>query len=158
MKKETPQYWIFKTEPSAYSIDDLKKDQRTEWYGVRNYQVRNFLRDALHPGDLLLIYHSNTKEIGIVGIAKVISGPLPDSEQFRKGSDYYDPKSTKENPRWISREIQFQKKFQRTVTLSELRKEKSLGSLALLQPGSRLSITPVTEKEFQIILSLEGGM
>lgn len=148
------QYWLFKTEPSTYSIDDLKREKTTEWYGIRNYQVRNFLRDALKIGDKVLIYHSNAKEIGVVGTATVTSEAYPDTEQFKKGSKYYDPKSKKENPTWLSRDVTFESKFSEIVLLAELKKEKALKNLLILRPGNRLSITPLKEKEFEHILTL----
>ena len=148
------QYWLFKTEPSTYSIDDLEKDQKTEWYGIRNYQVRNFIRDTLKIGDKVLIYHSNAKEIGIVGTAVVASEAYPDSEQFRKKSKYFDSRSKPENPAWLSRDIAFVSKFPHRVLLSELKEEKSLQDLLILRPGNRLSITPVKENDFKYILTL----
>lgn len=152
------QYWLFKSEPETYSIDDLKRDKRTEWFGVRNYQVRNMLRDQVAPGDGVLFYHSNAKVIGIAGIAVVASKGYPDTEQFRKGSDYYDPKSRPEKPQWYSCDVKFQRKFPRVITLAELRQDKKLASLLILQPGSRLSVTPVAEKDFRYILSLAAAI
>jgi predicted RNA-binding protein with PUA-like domain len=148
------QYWIFKTEPSTYSIDDLRKDKKTEWWGIRNYQVRNFLRDSLNVGDKILIYHSNAEEIGIVGTATVASDAYPDTEQFRKESKYYDPKSKVGSPSWISRDIAYESTFPRMITLSELKKEKALKNLLILKIGNRLSITPLREKEYQYIAAL----
>ena len=148
------QYWLFKTEPSTYSIDDLKREKTTEWYGIRNYQVRNFLRDAIKIGDRVLIYHSNAEEIGVVGTATVVSEAYPDTEQFKEWSKYYDSKSKKENPSWLSRDIAFELKFPGIVLLSELKKEKALKNLLILRPGNRLSITPLKEKEFKHILTL----
>lgn len=155
MKK---QYWLFKSEPTTYSIDHLKKEGQTEWWGIRNYQVRNMLRDQVAPGDGVLFYHSNAKVIGIAGTAVVASKGYPDTEQFRKGSDYYDPKSRPEKPQWYSCDVKFQKKFSRVITLDELRQDKKLAGLLILRPGSRLSVTPVTEKDFQRILSLAAAI
>jgi predicted RNA-binding protein with PUA-like domain len=148
------QYWLFKTEPSAYSIDDLKRDQKTEWSGIRNYLVRNLIRDTMRVGDAVLIYHSSTKEIGIVGLAKIVSDKYPDSEQFLPSSHYFDPKSTKDNPRWYARDIEFVKKFPNIITLEQLKKEKPLQGMRLLQKGNRLSITPLNQEEFKYIESL----
>ena len=148
------QYWLFKTEPSTYSIDDLEREKTTEWYGIRNYQVRNFLRDAIKIGDTVLIYHSNAEEIGVVGTATVTSEAYPDTEQFKEGSKYYDPKSKTENPSWLSRDVSFVSKFKEIVLLSELKKEKALKNMLILRPGNRLSITPLKEKECKHILTL----
>ena len=148
------QYWLFKTEPSTYSIDDLKREKTTEWYGIRNYQVRNFLRDAIKIGDTVLIYHSNAEEIGVVGTAVVASDAYPDTEQFKEESKYYDPKSKKENPSWLSRDISFVSQFPKIVLLADLKKEKTLKNMLILRPGNRLSITPLKEKEFKHILTL----
>ncbi len=148
------QYWLFKTEPSTYSIDDLKAEKTTEWYGVRNYQARNFLRDSIRKGDKVLIYHSNTKEIGVVGVAQVVSDTYPDTHQFDPKSPYFDPKSKKENPAWVSRDVRFVKKFPRILTLEELKKQPTLKEMFILRKGNRLSITPVTSKDFLYIGTL----
>lgn len=147
-------YWLFKTEPSTYSIDDLEKEKTTEWWGIRNYQVRNMLRDEMGVGDFVLIYHSSSKNIGIAGLAKVTSAAYPDTQQFQKKSKYFDPKSKKENPAWVSRDIAFVKKFKTLLSLSDLKKEKKLSGMRLLQRGNRLSITPVTKDEYEYILTL----
>ena len=147
-------YWIFKTEPSTYSIDDLQREKTTEWSGIRNYQVRNMIRDEMSPGDRVLIYHSSAKEIGIAGEAKIKGKAYPDTLQFEKKSHYFDSKSKKENPAWMSRDITFVKKFKRTILLVELKEEKELEGMRLLQRGNRLSITQITEKEFMHILTL----
>lgn len=149
-------YWLFKTEPSSYSIDDLKKDKKTEWNGIRNYQVRNLIRDTMQIGDEVLLYHSSTKEIGVVGRAKIVSESYPDTEQWKVKSKYFDTGSKRENPRWFSRNIAFVEKFKRVVTLGELKQEKALASLVILRPGNRLSITPLTEGEYRAIESLAG--
>jgi predicted RNA-binding protein with PUA-like domain len=148
------QYWLFKTEPSTYSIDDLQKEKVTEWYGIRNYQVRNMLRDAMSIGDEVLIYHSSAKEIGIVGLGRVVSDSYPDTEQWKPKSHYFDPRSKKENPTWYARDLQFAEKLSRVITLAELKQEKSLQSMLILRPGNRLSITSLTKKEFTHILTL----
>ena len=148
------QYWLFKTEPSTYSIDDLKREKKTEWYGIRNYQVRNFLRDTIASGDQVLIYHSNTKELGVVGIAEVASDAYPDTEQFKTKSQYFDPKSKKDKPTWLSRDIKFVEKFKRVVTLDELKRHSALKNMLILRRGNRLSITPLTKNEFLYISTL----
>lgn len=148
------QYWLFKTEPSTYSIDDLRREKKTEWYGIRNYQVRNMLRDAMRVGDEVLIYHSSSKEIGIVGMATIVSDAYPDTEQWKPKSHYFDPKSKKENPTWMARDVQFVKKFLRTLTLAELKQEEKLHKMLIFRKGNRLSITPVSKQEFMHILTL----
>lgn len=148
-----------KSEGDCYSIDDLKRDKKTAWTGVRNYQARNFMRDKMQSGDLVLFYHSNgnSKEpTGVYGIAK-ISTIHPDETQFDKTSDYYDAKAAPENPIWFCPTITFVKKFIKPVTLSEIKFEPSLSSMMVAQKGSRLSVQPVSEKHFKIIetMSLE---
>lgn len=147
-------YWLFKTEPTTYSIDDLAREKKTQWWGIRNYQVRNMLRDDMKAGDKILIYHSSTKDVGIVGLAEVVSDAYPDTEQFRKGSLYFDAKSKKENPAWVSRDILFIQKFRKIVYLTDLKKEKTLAGMRILQRGNRLSITPVTKSEYEYIVKL----
>lgn len=146
-------HWLVKTEPDVYSIDDLRSDSTTAWDSVRNYQARNFLT-SMAKGDEVLIYHSNSKPPGIVGLAVVSKLAFPDALQFEKKSEYYDPKATIENPRWFSPELTFKKKFSRLISLEELRGEKKLEKMALLQRGSRLSVHPVTATEFEHILAL----
>lgn len=142
-----------KSEPETYSIDDFKNEKTTWWEGVRNYQARNFMRD-MKKGDLVLFYHSNANPPAIVGLATVSKEAQPDKSAFDKKSSYYDPKSTPENPRWFCVEIAFQKKFKKILPLEELKKEKSLKSMVLLKPGSRLSVQPVTPEEFAHILKM----
>ncbi len=141
-----------KSEPGEYSIDDLKHDKKAPWFGVRNYQARNYMRDQMQIGDDVLFYHSSCPEPGIAGLARVASKPYPDPTQFEKKSPYFDPKATRENPRWMLVDVKYVKQFKRVVALSELRKEKSLVQMIILRPGNRLSITPVTEKEFNKIV------
>ena len=143
-----------KSEPSEYSIDDLKRDKKAPWFGVRNYQARNYMRDAMKIGDEVLFYHSSCPEPGVAGIARVASLAYPDATQFDEKSPYHDPKAKKENPRWMLVDVKFVKQFKQIVTLSELRQEKSLQNLLILRPGNRLSITPVTAKEFDGICHL----
>lgn len=146
--------WLLKSEPDVYSIDDLKRDKRTHWEGVRNYQARNYLRDQLKAGDRVLFYHSNAEPPGIAGVAKVVREGYPDPSQFDKKSDYYDPKSKQETPAWYMVDVGFVEKFARPITLPELKKTKGLEKMVLLQKGSRLSVQPVSEVEYAIIAKL----
>lgn len=152
-------HWLMKTEPSTFGIDDFaKKPKKTAmWDGVRNYQVRNMLRDDFRKGDLAFIYHSSTDEIGIAGIASVVRTAYPDPTQFDRKSEYYDAASTREDPRWLVVDVQLKRRFKRVITLDELRKHESreLDGLLLLKRGSRLSITPVSDAHWDFILSLE---
>lgn len=146
------QYWLFKTEPDEFSIDDLKRKKEEIWDGIRNYQARNFLRDQVALGDLVFIYHSSCKEPGIVGIAKVNKTAFPDPSQFDSQSKYYDAKATKDNPKWTSVTLEFVEKL-RIIALSKLKADKQLKSMHLVQKGSRLSIQPVTNIEWEYILN-----
>lgn len=143
-----------KSEPDEYSIDDLKRDKQTPWFGVRNYQARNFMRDGMQRGDEVLFYHSSCPEPGIAGLARVASKPYPDPTQFEKKSPYFDPKAIKENPRWMLVDVKFVKKFKQIVSLPTLRQENALTGMIILRPGNRLSVTPVSEKEFTTIVEL----
>ena len=145
-------YWLVKSEPTTYSIDSLKSDKKTLWDGVRNYQARNFLKE-MKKGDLVLFYHSVTEPIGVSGVAKVSKEAVPDPTQFDKKSDYYDPDSKKDAPRWFCPELSFEKKFAKIVDRPSLVKDKKLSSMMLMQKGSRLSVTPVTKEEFTVITS-----
>lgn len=149
-------YWLMKSEPDVFSFTDLKKrPKKTEpWNGVRNYQARNFMRDEMKVGDLVLFYHSSCEVPGVAGIARVSSGPYPDATQFDKKSEYYDPKATEENPRWFLVDVTFHEDLNQHVSLEELKKHPELASMRLLQRGNRLSILPVTSKEFQFIVGL----
>ena len=150
------QYWLMKSEPEAYSIDDLKSEAKKTgcWDGVRNYQARNFMRDEMRIGDEVFFYHSNCKIPGIVGIAKVVKESYPDHTAFDPNSKYYDPKSSPEKPRWFMVDIKFQEKFPEVVSLATLRENPKLSDMLLLRKGNRLSITPVTSKEWQSILKM----
>ena len=148
-------YWLMKSEPDAYSIDDLERDGRKMWDGIRNYQARNMMRDEMKIGDEVFFYHSNCKEPGIVGIATVASEPYPDPTQFDKRSKYYDPKSDRDNPRWCLVDLEFVRKTGRNITLAELKAQKALDGMVLLRKGNRLSIMPVTKKHWNNVLSLE---
>lgn len=154
-----PNYWLMKSEPNAYSIDDLAKEKNktTCWDGVRNYQARNMMRDDMKKGDLVLFYHSNAKPPGVAGTAKVVKEGYPDHTAFDKKSKYFDPKSKKDEPRWMMVDIKLVKKFKRFVSLEELREVKALEGMVLLQKGSRLSVQPVTKKQYETILKLSDG-
>ena len=143
-------YWLFKSEPTTYGIDHLAKDRVTAWTGVRNYQARNFMRDAIKKGDRGFFYHSSCEEPGIVGIVEVSAAAHPDATQFDRKSDYFDPKSRKDSPRWFNVDVRALRKT-RLVPLSELRVHKGLANMRLLQPGNRLSITPVSAAEWRLI-------
>lgn len=153
-------YWLMKSEPDVFSFEDLKKrPKKTEpWNGVRNYQARNFMRDEMKIGDLILFYHSSCEVPGVAGIAKVNSGPYPDSTQFDSKSEYFDPKATKENPRWFLVDVAYEMDLDKHVSLEEIKQQKFLAEMRLLQKGNRLSILPVTKEEFNYIkkLGLKG--
>lgn len=148
-------YWLFKSEPAEYGIDDLAAEpqQTTRWFGIRNYQARNLLRDQVKTSDIVLFYHSSCKPTAVVGIASVVTAAYPDPTQFDELSSYYDAKSSKENPRWICVDIQLKEKFKRPVELVNIKKEKSLQNMVLLNQG-RLSIQPVKENEFITIINM----
>jgi predicted RNA-binding protein with PUA-like domain len=148
-------FWLMKSEPDAFSIDDLARVGREPWTGVRNYQARNFMRDGMRPGDGVLFYHSSCAEPGVVGIAEVASDAYPDPTQFDRRSDYFDPKSRPEEPRWMLVDVAFKRKLARTITLEEMRAQARLDGFALLQRGNRLSVLPVTKAQWQAILALE---
>jgi predicted RNA-binding protein with PUA-like domain len=148
-------YWLMKSEPDAYSIDDLKRDRREPWDGIRNYQARNRMRDDMKIGDLVFFYHSNCPEPGIVGIMKVASEPYPDPTQFDKKSKYFDSKSNKDDPRWCLVDVAYKRKLKRTITLAEIKETKGLDGLILTRKGNRLSIMPIEKKHWDKLLSLE---
>ncbi len=145
-----------KSEEDEYSIDDLARDGKVAWFGVCNYLARNYMGDQMKVGGLVIFYHSNAKPSGAVGIGKVSSLPYPDETQFDTENKYYYPRATKENPVWVLVDISFVSKFKRVVSIEELRTHEKLKNMKLLQKGSRLSITPVTEKEFNYIKTLAG--
>jgi predicted RNA-binding protein with PUA-like domain len=147
-------YWLMKSEPSVYGIDDLKRDRRTTWDGVRNYQVRNLMRDEMRAGDEAFFYHSSCPEPGIVGVMELVGSARPDATQFDPQSDYYDPKSPRAEPRWLTVEVAFRRRLPRVISLEELRNARALADLPVLRRGNRLSVTPVTPAEWQAILGL----
>ena len=147
-------YWLMKSEPDVFGIDHLKKMKVEHWDGVRNYQARNMMRDEMKKGDQIFFYHSNCKEPGIIGIAKVIKEGYPDFTAHDPDSKYYDPKSNSDNPRWYMVDVQFVKKFKRTITLEELKSNPELEDMQLVKRGNRLSVMPVTAQQWKVILSL----
>ena len=144
-----------KSEPDAYSIDDLERDGTEPWDGIRNYQARNFMRDEMKIGDDVLFYHSSCKVPGVVGIAKVASEAYPGPTQFDPKARYYDEKSTDDNPRWLLVDIAFVRKTKRAIPLKELKEHPALADFRLNQRGNRLSIFPVEKQHWDIVLSLE---
>ena len=146
-------YWLMKSEPSVFSLDDLqnKPNQTYCWDGVRNYQARNMMRDEMKIGDLAFFYHSNCKEAGIVGVMKIAKSAYVDDSAFDEKSPYFDSKSTLEKPRWWRVDVQFVRKFEHTITLHELKKRTELADFQLIQRGNRLSILPVTETQWKCI-------
>jgi len=149
------QHWLMKSEPGNYSIDDLKVDRVTWWDGVRNYQVRNMMRDDFRTGDLAFFYHSECPEPGIVGTMMIASGAYPDPTAFDPKEKYFDPKSDPESPRWLMVDVRYKRKLKRPIPLKELRHYDELAEMPLLRRGNRLSITPVTLDQWAFIMSLE---
>jgi predicted RNA-binding protein with PUA-like domain len=143
-----------KSEPDCYSIDDLQKDGTNMWEGCRNYTVRNFMRDLMQPGDLAFFYHSNADPAGIVGTMEIVKSGYPDPTQFDPKSEYHDPKSPADNPRWLVVDVKFQSKFSRVLSLAELRDVPGLEEMLVLRRGQRLSVMPITEKEWEIVRGL----
>jgi len=151
-------FWLMKSEPDEFSIEDLAKapKQTTPWFGVRNYVARNFMRDSMRVGDGVLFYHSSCPEPGIAGLAKVASTSYPDESQFDRKSPYYDPKATRETPRWMLVDVQLDRRT-RLMPLAEMREHKPLARMATLRRGNRLSITPVTPAEWNYIVKKLDG-
>jgi predicted RNA-binding protein with PUA-like domain len=151
-------YWLLKTEPEAFSFDDLLQAPRKTagWDGVRNYQARNFLRDEMKKGDRALIYHSNADPPAVVGVAEIVGEGYPDPTQFDARHDHYDPSARKDAPRWFQVDVRAVRKLRRPLPLDELRSIKALSKMPLLQRGQRLSVQPVGEREFELIVELGG--
>jgi predicted RNA-binding protein with PUA-like domain len=147
-------YWLMKTEPDEFSIEDLRKKKTEPWTGVRNYQARNFMRE-MKPGDGVLFYHSSCEIPGVAGIAEVATDAYPDPTQFDKKSDYYDAASKREEPRWSLVDVKYKRALKRVIPLSELKDRKELDGFALLARGNRLSVLPVTKAQWDFILGLE---
>ncbi len=150
---KSPRYWLMKSEPDVYSIQRLAQEGLAGWDGVRNYQARNYMRDQMQPGDYILFYHSTTTPPGVAGIAKVAETGVVDPTQFDPQRDYYDPKSTPENPRWIMVKVAFVEAFSDVLPLEQLRQNADLAGMVLLQKGSRLSVQPVSPEHFKAVLA-----
>ena len=148
-------YWLMKSEPDAFSIDDLERVGTEPWDGIRNYQVRNMIRDEMKPGDRALFYHSNTKVPGIVGIMDIVSDARPDPTAFDPDEKYYDPKSDPDKPRWLLVDVKYVRHTKRVIPLPELKADPALEEMPLVRRGNRLSIMPVSEDQWEHILSLE---
>ena len=149
------QYWLMKSEHSEYSIDHLKRDKVEHWDGVRNYQARNMMRDQMKIGDLAFLYHSNCDEIGIVGVMTIHKESYPDHTAFDPKDKHYDPKSDPDKPRWFMVDVKYKRKMKRVISLQELRETKGLEDMALVRKGNRLSVMPVSEDEWNLILTME---
>jgi predicted RNA-binding protein with PUA-like domain len=149
-------HWLMKSEEDVYSIDDLERDGKTRWVGVRNYEARNLMRDEMAPGDQILYYHSRAKPPGVVGLARVASEPYPDPTQFDSESPYYDEKATQEEPRWFLVDVEFVERFPRRVPLREIKEREELDEMALVR-RMRLSVQPVRPAEFELIREMAGS-
>ena len=143
-----------KTEPETYSFSDLKKDKKTPWAGVRNYQARNFMRDEMQEGDLVLFYHSNANPSGVVGVGKVCRESYPDFTAWDKKNEYYDKKTDPQKPTWFMVDVCFEKEFERFVSLEELKKNPELSGMLVVKKGMRLSVQPVEKKHFQAVCDM----
>ena len=148
-------YWLMKSEPSTYSIDDLKKDGVTQWEGVRNYQARNFMRDQMKIGDKVLFYHSNATPPGIVGLAEVCRESYPDYFALDASSKYFDPKASEEKPIWMMVDVKFVKKFKTIITLEDIKNRPELAEMLVIKKGMRLSIQPVSQRDYENIENSE---
>lgn len=149
--------WLMKSEPDVFSIDDLARDRRTTWEGVRNYQARNFMRDEMKVGDLVLYYHSNADPPGVAGVARVACEAYPDPTQFDPKSDYYDAGSKKDDPRWLMVDLEFVEKLPELVSLDRLKGEPALEGMLVIRKGQRLSVQPVEKKHFARVLAMGGA-
>lgn len=149
-------YWLMKSEPDVFGIDDLERVGSEPWDGVRNYQARNFMRDDMKVGDKIFFYHSNCKEPGIVGIAEVASKPYPDPTQFDPDSKYHDPKSDPDDPRWMLVDVKYKRRTKRTIPLREIKEHaEALDGLPLVRKGNRLSVMPVDKAHWDYIMGME---
>ena len=149
-------YWLFKSEPSTYGFDRFASERRTSWNGVRNFQARNLLRDEIEVGDGVLFYHSSAEPMAIVGIAKVVKAGYPDPTQWEPGSEYFDPDSSPDEPRWFMVDIECVGPMRTPILRDQCKAEPALSNMVLLQRGSRLSVQPVTADEWRTILRLGG--
>ena len=156
MPKRATKYWLMKSEPGTYSIDDLERDGSEPWDGVRNYQARNFMRD-MAKGDLAIFYHSSAQPTGAVGVCRICREAYPDPTQFNKKSQYYDAKSSKEDPRWSLVDVEFVEKFGETVSLQALKEDAALEGMTVTQKGSRLSVQPVDKVHFKRVVKMAGA-
>ena len=150
-------YWLMKCEPSAYTIDDLKRDGRTSWEGVRNFQARNFMRDQMQEGDGVLFYASNAEPSGVTGLAEIVKAGYPDHTAWKKGHKYFDEGSTKDAPTWFMVDIGFVDRFPDVVPLDTLKRTPGLEDMMVTKKGSRLSVQPVTRAEYYIVVKLGRG-
>lgn len=151
-------FWLMKSEPETFGIDDLanRPGQTEHWDGVRNYQARNMMRDDMKQGDQVFFYHSNCSDPGIVGIMQVVKESYPDFTAFDPHCNYFDPKSNPDRPRWFMVDVKFVRKLNRTITLKELKAHQELAGMQLLQRGNRLSVMPIRQEHWELILALEG--
>ena len=147
-------FWLFKSEPNAYSIDDMEMDKKTHWDGVRNYQARNFIRDEMKKGGQVLFYHSNAKPNAVVGICEIVKEAYPDFTAFDPDNKHFDPKSKTDEPAWFMVDIRFIKKFKNVVTLEEIKNNPKLKKMRLVQRGNRLSVFPIEKAEFDEIVKM----
>ena len=149
-------YWLFKSEPTAYSFADLmsETDRTAEWDGVRNYQVRNFMRDEMQIGDGVLFYHSSAKPMAVVGLARIVGEAVPDTTAFDPSEKHYDPKSDPNNPAWLMIDIQGERELDRPVTLQEIKENPKLQGMLLVKRGMRLSVQPVTKEEWDEVVAM----
>ena len=150
-------YWLMKCEPNTYSIDDLKKDKKTYWDGVRNFQARNFMRDAMKAGDGVLFYHSNAEPSGVAGVAKICKTGYPDFTAWDKKDIHYDPKSPEDKPQWYMVDVAFEEKFKHLVALEAIKANPALKDMLVIKRGMRLSVQPVEERHFKIICQMGRG-
>ena len=158
MAKRARKYWLMKSEPTVYSIHDLEREGRAEWDGVRNYQARNYMRDEMAIGDLVLFYHSNAKPLGVAGIARVASESYPDPTQFDEASRYHDPKATPEKPRWMLVDVEHVETFDEILPLEVLKAHAdALDGMMVIKRGIRFSVQPVSKPHFQRVLKLAGA-
>lgn len=146
--------WLMKSEPDCYSIEDLERGGPSMWEGCRNYTVRNFFRDSMQPGDMAFFYHSNCTPPGVVGTMRILGNAYPDPTQFDLASNYHDPKSPQESPRWLTRDVELVERYPSMVTLTQLRETPGLEEMLLLRKGQRLSVLPVADAEWDIIVGL----
>ncbi|MDH3653276.1 MAG: EVE domain-containing protein [Myxococcales bacterium] len=156
MPKRGVKYWLMKSEPESYSIDDLERDGREPWDGIRNYQARNFMRD-MAAGDLVIFYHSSAKPPGAAGVARICCAAYPDPTQFDEKNKHYDPKSDEDDPRWSLVDVEFVEKFAEEIPLQTLKEDPGLEGMRVTQKGSRLSVQPVEKKHFKRVLKMAGA-